>query len=131
MNLASRLEGLNKIYGTAIMASDAVATEAGNEFEWRRLDKVAVKGRHQGTLVCELLGRRGEVPAAVLTARDRYEAALDAYCAGNFAAAAAGFDAAAETRPNDLGARTMAARSRELAAAPPAEWTGVHVMHEK
>ena len=42
-----------------------------------------------------------------------------------------GFDMAAQTRPGDLGAGTMAARSRELAAAPPAGWTGVHVMHEK
>jgi len=131
VNLASRLEGLNKLYGTAIMGTDAVAAEAGDEFEWRRLDRVAVKGRHQGTLVCELLGRRGEVPASVLAARDRYEAALDAYFAGNFADAAGGFDVAAETRPGDLGACTMAARSRELAAAPPAGWTGIHVMHEK
>ena len=39
-------------------------------FEWHSLDKVAVKGRTQGTLVCELLGLKGEVPAEILAARD-------------------------------------------------------------
>ena len=37
--------------------------EAGDGFEWRRLDRVAVKGRTQGTLICELLGQKGAVAA--------------------------------------------------------------------
>jgi adenylate cyclase len=131
VNLASRLEGLNKLYGTRIMASEALVAETGDEFEWRRLDRVAVKGRHQGTLVYELLGNRGEVAANVLEARDLYEAALDAYFAGDFAAAATAFEAAAAVRPDDLGARNMAQRSRDLALDPPAAWDGIHVMHEK
>jgi adenylate cyclase len=131
VNLASRLEGLNKMYGTRIMASDTVVDDAGDGFEWRRLDRVAVKGRHQGTIVCELLGRRGSVANDILHARDLYEQALDAYFAGDFLRAEGLFDQAREARPNDLAAVTMRQRSRELAADPPADWNGIHVMHEK
>jgi len=131
VNLASRLEGLNKVYGTAIMGTDALAVAAGESLEWRRLDRVAVKGRHQGTLVCELIGRRGEVEPARLAARDLYEKALAAYLDGRFQPAADMFEAAARAWTRDLAAPTMGARARELAAAPPQDWNGIHVMHEK
>jgi adenylate cyclase len=131
VNLASRLEGLNKLYGTWIMASHALMEEAGDEFEWRLLDRVAVKGRHQGTLVCELLGRKGEVAANIREARDVYESALESYFAGDFERAAESFDRASQLRPDDFGAKSMRDRSQALAAAPPVEWDGIHVMHEK
>ena len=131
VNLASRLEGLNKLYGTWIMASEALMRGAGDEFEWRLLDRVAVKGRHQGTVVCELIGLKGEVAAEILEARDVYESALKAYFAGEFERAAELFDSAARLRPGDLGARSMRERSLALAADPPVAWDGIHVMHEK
>ena len=131
VNLASRLEGLNKLYGTRIMASGALKEKAGDGFEWRCLDKVAVKGRQQGTIICELIGVQGEVAATVLDARDVYERALDAYFAGDFEKAAATFAEAWRLRPDDLAAAAMAERSRTLAAAPPAAWDGIHVMREK
>jgi adenylate cyclase len=131
VNLASRLEGLNKLYGTRIMASRALMDEAGDEFEWRLLDRVAVKGRHQGTLVCELIGRKGEVAASILEARDIYESALEAYFAADFERAAELFDRAAQLRPDDFGANSMRDRSQALAADPPVEWDGIHIMNEK
>jgi adenylate cyclase len=131
VNLASRLEGLNKLYGTAIIASGAVADEAGDGFEWRRLDRVAVKGRHQGTLICELLGAKGEVSAALLAARDVYERGLDAYLAAEFGRAGTLFDEAARLRPGDLAATMMRERALELGDDPPLAWDGVHVMQEK
>jgi adenylate cyclase len=131
VNLASRLEGLNKLYGTRIIASQALREETGDGFEWRLLDRVAVKGRHQGTLVCELMVRKGEVAATILDARDAYESALQAYFAGDFARAAKLFDRASQLRPDDLGAKSMRDRSRGLAADPPVEWDGIHIMHEK
>jgi adenylate cyclase len=131
VNLASRLEGLNKLYGTRIIASDTVVAEAGEGFEWRRLDRVAVKGRHQGTLICELLGHKGEVSEDVLRARDAYEQALEAYFAAEFDRAGDLFDEAARLRPGDLGAAMMRERAHELAEEPPLSWDGVHVMVEK
>ncbi len=70
VNLASRLESLNKLYGTGILASDELRQEAGAGFEWRVLDRVAVVGRASVTLVCELWGESGSVAASVLEARD-------------------------------------------------------------
>ena len=131
VNLASRLEALNKLYGTRIMASEALMQKAGDEFEWRRLDRVAVKGRQQGTIICELIGRKGEIATPALDARADYESALDAYFAGDFEQAAGLFAEASRLRPDDLAAPMMSARCRTLAAAPPAEWNGIHVMREK
>lgn len=131
VNLASRLEGLNKLYGTRIMASHALMEEAGDGFEWRLLDRVAVKGRHQGTLVCELIGWKGEVAATILEARDVYEKALEAYFAADFELADELFDRASQLRPDDFGAKSMRDRSQALVADPPVEWDGIHVMHEK
>ncbi|MEW6453347.1 MAG: adenylate/guanylate cyclase domain-containing protein [Pseudomonadota bacterium] len=130
VNLASRIEGLNKTYGTSIIASDHLVAETGDAFEWRKLDRVAVKGRQQETLVCELLGLRGEVPAAVLQARDLYERALRLYFAGEFRQAGALFQDAAGARPDDKAALEMFGRCRKLEAAPPATWNGAHVMRE-
>jgi len=114
VNLASRLEGLNKEYGTYILASEDLRTAAGATFEWRRLDHVAVVGRTEGTAVSELLGERGAVSAELLAARDLYEQALEAYCARRFVEAAAGFRRAAAARPGDRAAQVMAARAEEL-----------------
>jgi adenylate cyclase len=131
VNLASRLEGLNKPYGTWIMASQALMERAGDGFEWRPLDRVAVKGRHQGTVVYELMGLKGEVTAGILDARGVYRRALDAYFAGDFAQAGALFASASALRPEDLAAKTMRDRCDTLAADPPREWDGIHVMYEK
>ena len=113
------------------MATHALMEEAGGEFEWRLLDRVAVKGRHQGTLVCELLGIQGEVPAGVLEARDVYERALDAYFAADFKGAGELFGRAAALRPDDRAAAMMRERTATLAEDPPLSWDGVHVMLEK
>jgi len=55
VNLASRLEGINREYGTEIMASRAVKEAAGNEFEWRFVDSVLVKGKQKSVEIFELL----------------------------------------------------------------------------
>jgi class 3 adenylate cyclase len=132
VNLASRLESLNKSYGTYIMASDAVRAAAGPAFEWRRLDRVAVAGRSEGTDVYELLGERGTVAAPVLRARDLYEQALEAYFARRFGEAVVGFRAAGEARPDDKAANVLAQRAGDLSTyAPPPDWSGIYVSSSK
>jgi adenylate cyclase len=127
VNLASRLEGLNKQYGTRILVSADAEREARETFWFRRLDRVAVKGKQQGVEVYELLGRRRdvrEIPAVIA----RYEQALDAYFARRFDAALALLADAADDRPSEV----LAARCRALRAAPPpGDWNGVYVAREK
>jgi adenylate cyclase len=131
VNLTSRLEGLNKLYGTWIMATQTLMERAGDGFEWRLLDRVAVKGRHQGTVVCELMGFKGGIAPSILEARTAYESALEAYFSGDFAQAGKLFAQASELRPDDRAAKSMYERCQTLAANPPREWDGIHVMHEK
>jgi adenylate cyclase len=132
VNLASRLEQLNKVYGTTIIASDEVRAKTGLDFEWRILDRVAVVGRGEGTLVSELLGERGRVEPEILHARDVYEEALTAYFTGRFTDAAAGFRRAATLRPGDRATEHMAIRAEALATSPPADgWNGVYSFTEK
>jgi putative heme-binding domain-containing protein len=61
VNLASRLEGLNKVYGTEALISEETHRQAGDAVVARPLDWVAVKGRTRPVLVCELLGLSGEL----------------------------------------------------------------------
>ena len=59
VNLASRLEGANKFYGTTIIASDTTVALAGEAFAWRELDTIRVKGRTQSLKIYELLALVG------------------------------------------------------------------------
>ena len=59
VNLASRLEGVNKFYGTHIMASETTAAECAGAVEFRELDLVAVKGKETAVRVFEVLGLTG------------------------------------------------------------------------
>jgi adenylate cyclase len=127
VNLASRLEGLSKVYGTEILASEAVCATAGPAFEWRTVDRVAVVGRQSGTLVCELLGERGQVDPSILQARDLYQLGLTAYFGRDFDQAAGLFGLARAARPNDLAATILEARATALRDNPPADdWDGTY-----
>jgi adenylate cyclase len=127
VNLASRLEGLSKVYGTEILASQDLRAATGDAFEWRTVDFVAVIGRQKGTVVNELLGEAGTVQSSVLRARDIYDLAFAAYQLGDFHKAASLFTLASEERPDDLAAPLLLKRCRELREAPPSDdWGGLY-----
>lgn len=126
VNLASRLEGLNKVYGTWIMASEQTRAQCGDAFEWRKLDKVAVVGRKSGVFVYELLAAKGQLSEAQGQARDKYEAALEAYMARDFKDAEAQFEALIAEQPQDKAAKVLRQRCQNFLEAPPGEdWDGV------
>jgi adenylate cyclase len=78
-NLASRLEGANKHYGTTVIAASSTIDAAGPGFVTRRLDSLAVKGKETALEVLEVVGLEGEVPEARVAELRAYERALDAY----------------------------------------------------
>ena len=135
VNLASRLEGLNKAYGTRILVSEATAAALGSEVIARAVDVVAVKGKSKGVKVYELLARATGVPAEDADRRwlaEISELTLADYVARDFAKASAGWARILESRPGDLPAARMKERADAYEAEPPpADWTGVTIAKEK
>ncbi len=126
VNLASRLEGVNKFYGSHIMASETTAAECTRTVEFRELDLVAVKGKEQAIRVFEVLGLTGELEPELIKARRDFAQALELYRQGRFPEAGAGFEAILTENPGDGPARTYRDRCRRLQEAPPpADWDTV------
>ncbi len=132
VNLAARLESVNKAYGTWILASEATKTQAGDGFVWRRVDRTAVAGRAEGVDIFELLGYEGDVDAATLEARDRYEQAFSLYLDRRFTDAAEVLEELARRQPSDPATRVLADRAQAYAETPPpSDWVGVYVQTKK
>jgi adenylate cyclase len=129
VNIASRLEPVNKRYGTEILIGEATRLAAGDAILVRRLDRIAVYGRDGGTGIYELLGMAGE------TRPDwagLYETGLAAYEARDWDAALRCFEATIASRGGDRPSEIMIARCRTLLADPPdADWQPLETLHEK
>ena len=123
-NLASRLEGANKAFGTYLMVSESTWQQSGGNFVGRELGRLRVVGRKTPVRVYELAGLPGEERPAHFAA---FEGALAKFYAGDFAAALAAF----EQVPNDPASKAYAAQCRALLAHPPAAWDGVWSLTEK
>jgi adenylate cyclase len=126
VNLAARLEGVNKEFATYTLVSAMTRAQLGDEFPLREIGRVAVVGRREPVQIFEPLSRsRQEQDAAQL---GQFDTALQYYYRGDFAVAAEQFAALA---PHDPTARLYAARCNHLAERPPAEWDGVWQMQSK
>jgi adenylate cyclase len=132
VNLAARLESLNKVYGTWILVSENTRSITGDRFEWRRIDRTAVKGRVKGEFVYELLGERGNVSQRILQSRDRHEAALSAYLDRRFEKAIREFEEAAQIRPGDNASNVLRKRAEIYLHVPPSpDWDGTFFQAQK
>jgi adenylate cyclase len=126
VNLASRLESINKAYGTRILICERTWAAAREEFEGREVDKISVAGSDTAVCCYELLGRKGQIASEVLKMRDCFEQGLAAYRALQFADAHEAFERGLEANPGDVCCRVFIARTRHLEAAPPpVGWDGV------
>ena len=133
VNTASRLEGVNKMYGTGIMMSEHTYEQVEEKVIVRELDVTQVKGRHEALRIYELLGLRSEgVSKEVEEKVARYYEALDLYRDRRWAEAEAAFQRVLEMDPEDGPSETYVARCRDFQTNPPAEdWDGVWVMETK
>jgi adenylate cyclase len=132
VNLASRLEGLNKYYGTRILISESTWLQAREGVVARPLDWVSVKGKCAAVLVYELMGLKGEVDESVEKVVATYGLALTSYRAQEWNCAAQLFEQVLQIRPEDRPAREMLKRCREYSAQPPGSgWDGVQHMSAK
>jgi adenylate cyclase len=132
VNTTSRLENLNKVYGTQILASGEVREQAGTDFEWRHLDRVTVAGRKTSMEIHELIGFTGPATEARCLDRDLYEEGLAHYFARRFRAALEIFRRLADSRPDNKAAIVMLARcDRLLGVELPSDWNGVYAYELK
>jgi adenylate cyclase len=129
VNLAARLEGANKEYGTTIMISELTAQAVGDGFVLRRLDRLIVKGKTEPIVVFEVVGRRGEVSEEVLARLAGFERALGLHDARDFAQALSIFRKLASADPPS---RVYAERCEAyLATPPPIGWQGEFALKTK
>jgi adenylate cyclase len=137
VNVASRLEGVNKVYGTQICISQAVLDEAGPSILARPLDLVAVKGRKAGAMVYELMAQRDGMPELAPTAEDLEICRLTglafaAYQEQRWTDAIALYEELAAFAPADKVPSVFIGRCRLfMETPPPADWTGVFEMKTK
>jgi adenylate cyclase len=131
-NLASRLESLNKLYGTPILVSEATYAAARSRIVARPVDLVAVKGKHLGVTVYEPLCLATEDDPQARQIADLAEEAFAACRARRFQQAADTFARVRSIRPDDRAASVLEERCRVYVASPPPDsWNGVHVATEK
>jgi class 3 adenylate cyclase len=126
VNYSSRLEGLNKHYGTQIMIDQQTANSISG-FGIRELDTVRVKGREAGETIYELIGKAEDADSVQLESINRYQQALALYRKADFARAADIF----ATLGTDAPACMMLKRCVYLQENTPASWDGIHSMVDK
>jgi adenylate cyclase len=132
VNLASRLEGLNKVYGTTILVDIATQRASKDDYAWRHLDRIIVAGKTQATDIFEVLGETGKVPMVKLAAARRYETAWDKYRSGDFHQALselAGFEA--EFWPDPAVERLRQTCEAYRRCPPENDWDGISKMTSK
>jgi adenylate cyclase len=129
VNLASRLEGANKFFGTNVMMSEAVLKGAGDGIAARRLGRILVVGKSVPTAVHELLGLTADLKPGALDRLARYHEALSLLESGAAAEAASRFEAILEAGPDPVVEKCLA-KAREIERSG-TTWDGIWRLTEK
>ena len=126
VNLASRLEGLNRVYGTKILMNGVARRNAGEGFVTREIDLIRVKGKEEAVEVYELLGEVGEVEDGVEEWGGAFAVGLAAYRAGDWGGAERGFLECLRLRGEDGPSKVFLERLALLRDRPEGElWEGI------
>jgi adenylate cyclase len=133
VNLAARLEGVNKQYHTGgILISEYTREQAGDEFLSRRLDRVRVVGVNTPLRLYELLALKTEASPELINRLIEWDKAIEHYETQNFETAMKSFAALYTQLPDDNVAKLYTIRSTNyITTPPPADWDGVNNLTEK
>ena len=135
VNLASRLEGLNKHYGTSILVGETVYQQAKDFFVFRIVDRVAVKGKNEGVLVYELLGAIDSLSQERLSyltdLAKQTEKAFNFYQQGDFIRAHEVYQFVFRLFHEDTVAAVLKKRCQQLKEHPIDLWDGVFRLDSK
>ena len=132
VNLASRLEGVGKEYGTRIIISEDTYRQASDGVEVRELDLIRVKGKEMPVRIYELLARKGELDETGKKVRGLFAEGLAHYRRQGWSEAIPCFQRILALPIEDGPAQTFIKRCREfMQAPPPAPWDGVYRLTSK
>lgn len=133
VNLASRLEGLNNMYGTRMLIGEATRESVRDKFWLKEIDQVIVKGKKNPVNVYELIDHIDhKLDDAHQESLFHYAQGLSAYRNCEWKAAAAHFKAAHNLWPEDHAAQVMEKRCKHYTQTPPPQnWDGVFTMQTK
>jgi class 3 adenylate cyclase len=132
VNLASRLEGANKVYDSRLLVSEGTASGAAADVEVREIDRIVVVGQSTPQAVFDVMGRKGALTAAQALLRTRYSEGLAAYRTRHWDEARRGFAAALEAVPGDGPSKTFIKRIDDMIAVPPGDdWDGAWHFDQK
>ena len=132
VNLASRLEGVNKMFGTRIIISETTYEQAKESIVARQLDFLRVKGKAIPVRIYELVGAKGDVPAGVMEKIGLFEEGLRLYSERAFSRAAALFEKVLALDPEDGPSSTYVKRCPELEQLNlPDDWDKVYTLTSK
>jgi adenylate cyclase len=136
VNLASRLEGVNKAYGTSIIVSDATYQETKDDFAYRELDLIQVKGKQEVITIYELLGERNEVHQEDIDLIGSFAEALTFYRQQNWQQAIEKFELCLRIHPRDNVSKLFLERINLFIKNPPLTsenktWDGSHRFESK
>jgi adenylate cyclase len=127
VNLGSRLEGINKEYGTHIIVSEFTRAVLGPDFICRQLDRVKVKGKKLPVSIFEVMGKGNDAEKRQLA--QKFEAALELYFAQKFLEAQVLFTGLADKDPTS--AIYVERCGMWMQEAPEAGWDGSWTMKTK
>ena len=132
VNLASRLEPANKLYGTRCLVSQATIVAAAQAVEAREIDRLVVAGQTRPQTVFEIMGRAGALTPEQTALRAHYSDGLAAYRARRWDEAASACKAALAAAPGDGPCMALLARVERLRHDPPAaDWDGSWRLDQK
>jgi adenylate cyclase len=133
VNLASRLEGINKLYGSHIVVSDSTVGDLQEHYRLRELDRIRVKGKDQPAVIHEVLDYHTEKTFPQMDRALRaYSEAMGAYLDGNWAEALNQFGDILRIAPQDGPSKLYTKRCRQFLENPPGrDWDGVWTMDRK
>jgi adenylate cyclase len=132
VNLASRLESINKLYSTSLILSEETYRMAQNVIEARELDLITVAGKTEPVRIYEAMGRVGEIAPEQVQLREMYANGLAAYRRQDWDEAQRCFESCQLGDADDGPSRLFIERISLLRSSPPpADWDGVWHFEEK
>ncbi len=130
VNAASRLEGLNKAYGTGIIIGEQTYAVIKADFVCRELDLIKVKGKEKPIRIYELIGKKGEADSKTVKMIEHFHAGLDHYRKKKWSYAISEFIKASKVK-DDKASQIFIERCKILRSHAPKGWDGVFTMKTK